>query len=96
MVTVTALAAEKLNEGLQAATTDSEVCIRLALASSVPNRIEMVLDKAKEEDQIVENEGTKLILLDPEIAQPLEGMVINYEESPQGGKFTLAKLAPDK
>lgn len=96
MVTVTALAAEKLNEGLQAATTDPEVCIRLALSSSVPNRIEMVLDKAKEEDQIVENEGTKLILLDPEIAQQLEGMVIDYEESPQGGKFTLAKLAPDK
>ena len=96
MVTVTALAAEKLNEGLQAATTDPEVCIRLALSSSVPNRIEMVLDKAKEEDQIVENEGTKLILLDPEIAQQLEGMVIDYEESPQGGKFTLTKLAPDK
>ncbi|UCD54246.1 MAG: hypothetical protein JSU76_00680 [Dehalococcoidia bacterium] len=96
MVTVTALAAEKLKEGLQAATTDPEVCIRLALSSSVPNRIEMVLDKAKEEDQIAENEGTKLIILDPEIAQQLEGMVIDYEESPQGVKFTLTKLAPDK
>lgn len=96
MVTVTALAAEKLKEGLQAATTDSEVCIRLAISSSVPNRIEMVLDKAKEEDQIVENEGAQLILLDPDIAQLLEGMVIDYEESPQGSKFTLTKLAPDK
>ena len=96
MVTVTALAAEKLREGLQAATTDPEACIRLALSPSVPNRIEMVLDKAKEEDQVVENEGAKLILLDPEIAQVLEGMVIDYDESPQGGKFTLVKLAPDK
>ena len=94
MVTVTAPAAEKIRGDLQAATTDAEVGIRLIPSPSIPNRIQMVLDKEKEGDQIVESEGVKILLLDPEIAQALEGMVIDYEETPQGGKFTISKLAP--
>ena len=95
MVTVTAQAAQKLRENLQAVTTDPEVGIRLILSPSIPNRIEMVLEKDKEGDQVVESEGVKILLLDPEIAQLLEGMVIDYEETPQGGKFTISKLASD-
>lgn len=95
MVTVTEPAAQKLRENLQAVATDPEVGIRLILSSTTPNRIEMVLDKDKEGDQVVESEGAKILLLDPQIAQLLEGMVIDYEEKPQGGKFTVSKLAPD-
>ena len=94
MVTVTAPAAQKLRENLQAVATDPEVGIRLILSPSIPNRIEMVLDKDKEGDQVVESEGIKILRLDPEIAQLLEGMVIDYEEKPQGGRFTISKLAP--
>lgn len=83
MVTVTTPAAEKLREDLQAATPDPELAVRLIPSPSIPNRIEMVLDKEKEGDQVVENEGVKILLLDPQIAQALEGMVINYEETPK-------------
>ena len=95
MVTVTAQAAEKIRGDLQAARTEPEVGIRLIPSPSIPNQIQMVLDKEKEGDQIVASEGVKILLLDPEIAQALEGMVIDYEETPQGGKFTLSKLSPD-
>ena len=95
MVTVTAPAAEKIRGDLQAVATDSEVAIRLIPSPSVPNQIQMALDKEKEGDQVVESEGVKILLLDSEIAQALEGMVIDYEETPQGGKFTLSKLSPD-
>lgn len=94
MLTVTERAAEKLKGDLQAATTDPEVGVRLIPSPSVPNRIEMVLDKEKEKDQVVESEGVKILLLDPEIAQALEGMVVDYEETPQGGRFTISKAAP--
>ena len=90
MVTVTAPAAEKIRGDLQAVTSEPEVGIRLIPSPSIPNRIQMVLDKEKEGDQIVESEGVKVLLLDPEIAQALEGMVINYEETPQGARFTIA------
>jgi len=48
MLTVTALAAGKLKEAIQAWTTDPEVAIRLIPSPSMPNQIEMVLDKEKE------------------------------------------------
>jgi Fe-S cluster assembly iron-binding protein IscA len=94
MLTVTAQAAEKIRGDLQAAATDPEVGVRLIPSPSIPNRIEMVLDKEKEGDQAVESEGVKILLLDPEIAQALEGMVVDYEETPQGGRFTISKAAP--
>jgi len=48
----------------------------------MPNRIEMVLDKGKEGEQVVESEGVKILLLDPEIAKALGGMVIDHEQMP--------------
>jgi len=95
MVTVTASAAEKIRGDLQAAETEPEVAIRLIPSPTTPNQIQMVLDKETEGDQVVESEGVKILLLDSEIAPALEGMVIDYEESPQGGRFTLSKLSPD-
>jgi Fe-S cluster assembly iron-binding protein IscA len=95
MVTVTASAAEKIRVDLQAAATEPDVAIRLIPSPTVPNQIQMVLDKEKEGDQVVESEGVKILLLDSEIAPALEGMVIDYEESSQGAKFTLSKLSPD-
>jgi Fe-S cluster assembly iron-binding protein IscA len=94
MVTVTARAAEKLRGDLQAVTTDPEAAVRLIPSPSVPNQIKMILDKEKEGDQVVESEGVKILLLDSEIGEVLEGMVIDYEETPQGTRFTISRLAP--
>jgi Fe-S cluster assembly iron-binding protein IscA len=55
----------------------------------------MVLDRETEGDQVVESEGVKILLLGTEIAQALEGMVIDYQETPEGASFTISKLAPD-
>ncbi len=93
MVAVTPRAAEKLREGLRAETADPEVAIRLIPSPSMPNWIEMVLSKEEEGDQVVESEGMKILLLGPEIAQALEGMVIDYEETPQGARFTITRIS---
>ena len=95
MVTVTAAAAERLREELQAATEEPEVGVRIIPSSSVPNQLEMVLDIEKEGDQVVDSEGVKILLLGSDIAQALEGMVIDYQETTQGGRFTISKLASD-
>jgi len=94
MVTVTARAAEKLRGDLQAVTTDPGAAVRLIPSPSVPNQIEMILDKEKEGDQVVESEGVKILLLDPKIGGVLDGMVIDYEDTPQGTRFTISKIAP--
>ena len=95
MLTVTAPAAEKLKEAIQAQTTDPEVAIRLIPSPSIPNRIEMILDKEREGDQVVESEGVKVLLISVELAPALDEMVIDCQETPQGMQFTISKLTPD-
>lgn len=96
MLTVTAKAKEKLKEALQKQTTDLEVAIRIIPSRSTPNRLELVLDKEKEGDQVVESEGgTKVLLIGSDLAPELEGMVIDHQETPQGAGFSISKFAPD-
>ena len=95
MLTVTVNAKEKLKEALQEQTADPEVAIRIIPSPSMPNRLELVLDKEKEGDQVVESEeGTKVLLIGDDLAPALEGMIIDYQETPQGAGFTMSKLAP--
>ncbi|MFQ5924614.1 MAG: HesB/IscA family protein [Dehalococcoidia bacterium] len=96
MLTVTATAKEKLKEALQVQATDPEVAIRIIASPSDPNRLELVLDNEREGDQVVESEGgIKVLLVGPDIAPTLEGMVIDHQETPEGAGFTISKLAPD-
>ena len=97
VLTVTALAVAKLKEAIQTLTTDPEAGIRFMSSPSEPDQFEMVLDREKEGDQVVEWEGLKILLLHPELAPILEGMIIDCQETPQGIRFTLSKskLAPD-
>jgi Fe-S cluster assembly iron-binding protein IscA len=95
MLTVTALAAEKLKEAIQAQTEDPEVAIRLIPSASRPNQLDMALDKEKEGDQVVESEGAKVLFVSSELTQVLDGMVIDCQETPQGVQFSISKLASD-
>lgn len=95
MLTVTAEAASKLKEAIQAQTQDPEVAIRLIISSSRPNQLDMALDKEKEGDQVVESEGAKVLFVSPELDQVLDGMVIDCQETPEGVQFSISKLAPD-
>jgi Fe-S cluster assembly iron-binding protein IscA len=95
MLTVTAQAASKLKEAIQAQTEDPEVAIRLIPSTARPNQLDMALDKEKEGDQVVESEGAKVLFVSSELAQVLDGMVIDCQETPEGVRFSISKLAPD-
>ncbi len=91
MITVTATAKEKLKELLQKQITEPEEAIRIVRSPSEPNRLELVLDKEKEGDQVVETEeGTKILLIASDLAPVLKGLVIDYQETPQGTGFTIS------
>jgi Fe-S cluster assembly iron-binding protein IscA len=95
VLTVTTIAKEKLKQALQKQTTDSEMAIRIVSSSSEPNRLELVLDKEKEGDQVVETEeGVTLLLIGPDLVSALEGFVVDYQETPEGAGFSISKPAP--
>jgi len=95
MLTVTELAKEKLRGAIQAQAKDPELGIRLIPSPSSPNQLKMTLDKEQEGDQVVESAGVKILLLSPEIALALDGMVIDCQETPEGVRFNISKLATD-
>lgn len=94
MLTVTAQAAEKLREAVQAQTSDPEMAIRLVRDPLMPNRLNMEFDTVRENDQVIESAGTKVLLVDPELAAALDGMVIDCYETPMGTRFTISEVGP--
>jgi len=93
MLEITAKAKEKLKEILQGHTMDPEVAIRIIPNSSDSKRLDLVLDKEKRGDQLViSDEGMKVLLIRPDLAQWLEGITLDYSETAQGGDFTIKKI----
>lgn len=95
MLTVTAIAKEKLKEVLQTKTRDPEIAVRIISSHLKPNQLELVLDKEKEGDQVVETEeGRKVLFIGPELISALEEMVVDSKETPEGTAFTISKPDP--
>ena len=95
MLTVTTTAKEKFKEALETKTTDPEIAMRIILSPSKPNQLQLVLDKEKKGDQVVETEeGRKVLLIGAALGSALEEMVIDYRETTEGAGFTIEKPAP--
>jgi Fe-S cluster assembly iron-binding protein IscA len=96
MLTVTEIAKEKLREHLQTKTTDPEMAIRLVISPSEPKQFTLVLDKEKEGDRVVESKGIKLLLIRPDLVSEIEGLVVDYQETPEGEGFIISTPAPGR
>ena len=96
MLIVTANAKEKLKEALREQADPPQMAIRVIPSPSNPNQLQLALDKPKEEDQVVESDdGTKLLLVGPDLVPALEGITMDYQETPQGSGFTMSRLATE-
>ena len=96
MLRVTVEAKEKLEGTLQESTKDPEVAVRVFASPSKPRKYGFTFDKEKEGDQVVKSkEGLKVLLIQSDLAHELEGMVLDYQVTPQGEGFTILKIASD-
>jgi Fe-S cluster assembly iron-binding protein IscA len=95
MLTVTAQAAAKLKEAIQAQTEDPELAIRLVPSVVRPSQLDMALDRKKESDQVVESEGFEVLFVSAELTQALDGMVIDCQDTPQGAQFSITRMTPE-
>ena len=94
MLEVTTRAREKLKEALlEEKTTVSQETYRITPIPSMPNRLGIALDKEKKGDQVVKSkEGLKVLLIQADLAQELEGMILDYQDTPHGQGFTINKI----
>ena len=79
MLVVTAKAKEKLQEVLKRQTAEPDVALRVTPTHPAHNRLELVLDREKRGDQVVQaKNGTAVLLIRPDLAQRLSGITIDY------------------
>ena len=95
MLEVTERAKEKLKEALlEEKMLDPDVTYRITPIPSMPNRLGIALDKEKGGDQAVKSdEGITILLVELNLAPMLKGMVLDYQEKPQGNGFKILKLS---
>ena len=92
MLLVTPEASERLREVLQEHTADPKLAIRISCHPSIPNRIDLVLDRERKGDKVVEGrDGMKILLIKHDLAKGLRGMVLDYQETPHIEGFTILK-----
>ena len=94
MLEVTARAKEKLKESLlEEQIMDPEVTFRITPVHSKPNHLGITLDKERKGDQVViSEEGIKILLIQSDLVQGIEGMVLDYQETLQSTGFIISKL----
>lgn len=83
---VTDEAKNKLKETLLANTDDSEVCLRLEMKSppKLGLALALVLGKEAEGDEVIEHEGSKILLIGKEMADVGDKLTIDVQATPEG------------
>jgi hypothetical protein len=88
MITVTAQAAEKLKAVAQAELRDPSQSLRLVTDDS--GRLALVAGWVREGDQVVEHEGLKVLLIGAEVAEAVDGMIADCEDTSEGPCLTIS------
>jgi iron-sulfur cluster assembly accessory protein len=90
MVNITELAAQKVKEVLKAQNKENAL-LRLYLVGvgcGGPN-FGMTLDESKTEDDILDEEYGVSMIIDKKLSTHLEGAIVDYVESDNGGGFEI-------
>jgi len=98
MLTVTPIAKEKLRETLQSLAVNADIAFRIIASPSAPDHFELILDKERKGDKLVESEGgVKILLVGSNLAPNVEGVVVNYQvKTPKTAGFTISRPASGK
>jgi len=89
MVMVTEQAAEELRGKLLAATTDPELGLRLLPAPG--GRFVLLPDTELSGDQVVEYQGSKVLLVGVEYLRALEGSTVDCQDTREGAVLFVRK-----
>lgn len=89
MVTVTESAKQQLGIMLLSVGASPELGLRLTATG--PGQFGLAPDREKGGDQVVEHEGSKVLLVDEEVSEALEGVTIDCVETAQGPRLVFSQ-----
>lgn len=88
MLTVTERAAQELKGILQAHAVEPEQVLRLVREAQ---SFSLRLDKESAGDEVVESEGTTILLIDEQLSPIVDGAVVDCIDTPEGPRLTITK-----
>ncbi len=90
MITVTDSAKEHLKNILLAHSDDLDFSLRLVAKPA--GRLGFVLEsEAKEDGQVIEHEGAKVLVVSSELMSVVEGMTLDIQDTAEGPKLIAVK-----
>jgi len=88
-VLVTEDAKEQLRERLLDQTSAPEIGLRLEFRS--PENFGLALDRQAEGDQVIEYEGSKVLLIGEDVADLADKLILSVEDAAEGPKLVVLK-----
>jgi len=89
MVGVTEAGLVELKRILDEHTDNKQAGLRLTTDQS--GTLGLTIDVETAEDQVLEHEGSKLLIIEQNLADSLEGVTIDVDETPEGNRLVLTK-----
>jgi Fe-S cluster assembly iron-binding protein IscA len=89
MLNVTGRARAKLKELLTTESLEQSVSLRLGKTAS--GELGVFADRERPDDQVVEHEGTAVLLIGREIAENVDGTTIDFEEGEPAPGLVITK-----
>ncbi|MFW6126247.1 MAG: HesB/IscA family protein [Chloroflexota bacterium] len=90
MITVTERAKEHLKSTLAANVeeeTEEEQGLRLGMTG--PGQFGLGLDKEREGDEVVEHDGSKVLMVESELAGRLQGLTLDIQDTGEGEQLVM-------
>lgn len=87
MVLVTERAKEELKRILIEHTDSPKVCLRVS--HNEQGLLRLSVDEEKPDDETVEHEGVKLLIIEEKLSDLLQGLTIDTQETPEGVKLVV-------
>lgn len=95
MIGVTDRAKEELKNILDSNADDQELSLRLV--TNEQGQIGIALDKERPGDNVVEHNGSKVLLVEDALVPHLVGITIDIEDTPEGPRLAIVSdIQPDK
>lgn len=91
MLIVTESAKQYLKELLLDHSDNPDVGVRLVLRGEAPVRTGLVIDREGVGDYVVEHEGSKVLLVGPEVGELVAGATLDTEDTPDGIKLVISR-----
>ena len=92
MINLTDDVKQLLKNGLKEYCDDKKICLRLMEPDG--ERVMLMLDVKKDDDVVVENDGTALLVIERAIASSLDGVTLCIRDNGHGPTLVLDRRVP--